>query len=57
MKAFIEALFEKIHHDPEVRDFFKNVDLSNEIQGQLTFFTSLFGEPPSFSGKSLFNLN
>ena len=31
MKAFIEAIFEKIHLDPEVRDFFKNVDLSNEI--------------------------
>ena len=33
MKAFIEAIFEKIRHDPEVRDFFKNVDLSNEIYG------------------------
>ena len=31
MKAFIEQLFEKIEHDPEVRDFFKDVDLANEI--------------------------
>ena len=51
--AAVDIFYRKILSDDKVKDFFTNIDMSQQINKQKAFLTFAFGGPNGYTGKDL----
>jgi hemoglobin len=51
--AAVAIFYKKILKDKRINDFFKDIDMKQQIAKQKSFLTMLFGGPSEYTGKDL----
>ncbi len=53
IEAVVAGFYERMLADPEIRPFFRGVQMSRQAQKQIEFFTTALGGPQIYTGKDM----